>query len=329
MVWRQNAYRLVQGAVAASAGVVVLVVGGQAVADGTMTLGQLLSFYAILALLLRQVYPIVGLLPLVIGGYESVVRLAALLENQEREPYTGRRPIRFRGALTIENAWFGYGGTPVLRGVEFSVLPGERVSIVGPNGAGKSTLVSLMLGLYRPQTGRLLADGMPFEELDLASLRRGIGVLLQEPLIFPASIRDNIAYGHRGASLEEVRTAARWATADEFIEQLPDRYDSYAGDDGVLLSSGQRQRIALARALMARPGLIILDEPTSHLDDRSIGRFLENLREFPGAPTILMITHDAEVAEMSDRLYRLRDGRIVEERAGRRAIFEPQPLEAR
>jgi ABC-type bacteriocin/lantibiotic exporter with double-glycine peptidase domain len=329
MVWRQDAYRLVEAAVAASAGVVVLVVGGIAVARKTMTLGELLSFYAVLALLLRQVTTILGYLPQAIGGYESIARLEALLESDEREPYRGDKPIRFRGVLRIEDASFSYGDTPVLHAVALELFPGERVSLVGPNGAGKSTLVSLMLGLYKPQSGRLLADGVPFDELDLAALRRGIGVLLQEPLIFPASIRENIAYGRPEASEEEIRAAARWATAEEFIQLLPEGYDSQAGDDGGLLSSGQRQRIALARTLMARPALIILDEPTTHLDDRAIGRLLENLREFPGAPGIVVITHDTEVAEMSDRVYRLRDGRVVEDRAGKSATLEAQALEVR
>jgi ABC-type bacteriocin/lantibiotic exporter with double-glycine peptidase domain len=329
MVWREDAYRLVQGAVAASAGVIVLVVGGRAVAHGTMTLGQLLSFYAVLALLLQQLDQIVAVLPQVIGGYESVARLAALIESQEQEPYAGTRSIRFKGALAIEDVWFSYGGDPVLRGVQLDVLPGERVSIVGPNGAGKSTLVGLILGLYRPQAGRLLAEGVPFDDLDMRSLRRSIGVLLQEPLIFPASIRDNIAYGRPDASSEEVSAAARWATAAEFIELLPNGYDSQAGDDGVLLSSGQRQRIALARALIARPALIILDEPTTHLDHRSISRLLDNLREFPGTPTILTITHESSVAALGDRAYILRDGRMIDESPGQRAAFEPRALEAR
>jgi ABC-type bacteriocin/lantibiotic exporter with double-glycine peptidase domain len=312
MVWRVDAYALVQGSVAASAGVVVLVVGGSAVAKGRMTLGELLSFYALVALLLRQVMVVLAELPRVLGGYESIVRLDELLASDESEPYSGTRTIAFGGDLTIDDVSFGFGGEPLLRGLHLQIERGKLVSIVGPNGAGKSTLLSLMLGLYRPQSGRLLADGVPYDELDMPALRRSIGVLLQEPVVFPATVRENIAFGRPGATLEEVRMAARWATADEFIERLPDGYDTMAGDEGALLSGGQRQRIALARALIARPSIILLDEPTTHLDDAAIAHLLENLREFPESPAVVTITHDVDVAARGDSIYRLRDGCIVD-----------------
>jgi len=324
MVWRQDSHELVQAAVAASAGVVVLVVGGSAVARNTMTIGQLLSFYALLALLLRQVNVMLTALPVLIGGYESLARLVALLQRDDEEPYRGSRPIQFRGQLTLEQVSFGYDQQPILHQVTLELPAGGRAAIVGPNGAGKSTLVSLMLGLYRPQSGRLLADGVPFDELDLGVLRQSVGVLLQEPLLFPTTIRENISYGRPDASLEEVREAACWATADEFIELMPEGYDSLVGDDGALLSGGQRQRIALARALLSRPAMLILDEPTTHLDDRSVARLLENLRDFPGCPSIVTVTHDPEVAAISDLVYRIRDGRIATEAAARPESLETE-----
>jgi len=219
---------------------------------------------------------------------------------------------------------FGYDQQPILHQVTLELPAGGRAAIVGPNGAGKSTLVSLMLGLYRPQSGRLLADGVPFDELDLGVLRQSVGVLLQEPLLFPTTIRENISYGRPDASLEEVREAACWATADEFIELMPEGYDSHVGDDGALLSGGQRQRIALARALLSRPAMLILDEPTTHLDDRSVARLLENLRDFPGCPSIVTVTHDPEVAAISDLVYRIRDGRIATEAAARPESLETE-----
>jgi ABC-type bacteriocin/lantibiotic exporter with double-glycine peptidase domain len=311
MAWLQSAYTIVQNLVAASSGAVVLVLGGRAVARGEMTTGELLSFYAILALLLRELSTILSSIPQVLAGYESMARIQAILETDEREPYEGTRRIDFAGELVLEGVSFGYGREEILRDLSFRVGAGEHVAIFGPNGAGKSTLVNLMLGLYKPQTGSVLADGIPYDELDVRHLRRSIGVVLQDPVIFPGTIAENIAYGRPDAEDEEIRRAATWSTADAFIDNLPDGYETEVGDEGGLLSGGQRQRIAIARALVARPALLILDEPTTHLDDRSIDQLIANLNGFPGAPTVLMISHDPAVARAVDSVQHLRDGRVV------------------
>jgi ATP-binding cassette, subfamily B, bacterial len=310
--WFQSAYTIVQQSVAASAGAVVLVVGGVAVAHGSMSLGSLISFYALVALLLRQVYPILASLPRITAGEEAMPRLDQILAADEDEPYRGTRKLAFEGALSIEAVDFSYGDEPLLQGVSLEVERGERAAIIGPNGAGKTTLMSLVLGLYRPQDGRLLADGVSYDELDIRALRRSMGVVLQEAIIFPGTILDNIKYGNPDASDEEVAIAAEWATAAEFIERLPRGYATQVGDDGELLSGGQRQRIALARALMARPSLLILDEPTTHLDDAAIAQLMTNLVTLPGSPSVLLISHDLEVAREADVVYRLRDGQIAD-----------------
>jgi ABC-type bacteriocin/lantibiotic exporter with double-glycine peptidase domain len=330
MSWLQTAYGIVQQSVAASAGVVVLVIGGAAVANKQMTIGELLSFYAVVALLLRQVNAILALAPHVISGYESMTRLNDILDADEPEPYPGTRTIDFRGALELEHVGFSYGDEPLLEGVDLRVAPGERVAIVGPNGAGKSTLVSLILGLYRPQVGRVLADGVPFDELDLRALRGSIGVVLQDPIIFPGTIRENIGYGRPEAGQREVLRAAEWATAHDFIKDLPHGYETEVGDEGVLLSGGQRQRIAIARALVSRPAVLLLDEPTTYLDDASIRILMHNLRDFPGGPSLVMVSHDMEVAREADCVYHLRDGRIAGiERPGDRDLAPAVPLPLR
>ena len=311
LAWVRGAYGIVQSAIAASSGVIVLVFGGVAAARHDMTIGELLSFYAVLALLLRQVNAILGGVPQVLSGYESVSRLDDLLEAEDEEPYRGSRVVDRPGTIELRGVTFGYGDTPLLRDVDLTIAPGERVAIFGPNGAGKSTLLNLLLGLYRPDKGRLLAGGIPYDELDVSALRRRMGVVLQDPVVFPGSIAENIAYGHPGASPAEVRRAAEWATAASFIEDLPDGYETDAGDEGALISGGQRQRIAIARALVAAPSLLVLDEPTTHLDDASIAALMENLCNFPGAPAVLMISHDPEVARNVDTVHHLRDGQIV------------------
>jgi ABC-type bacteriocin/lantibiotic exporter with double-glycine peptidase domain len=188
------------------------------------------------------------------------------------------------------------------------------VALVGPNGAGKSTIVSLLLGLYRPDAGRLLADGRPYDELDLDDVRRGIGVVLQDPLIFHGTIRENIAFGLPDAGDARVEEAAEWATAAAFVRRLPAGYETDVGAEGVRLSAGQRQRIAIARALLARPALVVLDEPATYLDAVATAALVANLAALPWRPALLVIGHDELLLPAVDRVYRLEDGatRIVE-----------------
>jgi ABC-type bacteriocin/lantibiotic exporter with double-glycine peptidase domain len=318
MVRLHAAYMNVQTGVAAASGAVVLAIGGRAVALGEMSLGSLLAFYAILALLLRQVTVIAPTLPQVYSGYESLVRVREVLTLTEAEPYAGSHRIDFRGGVELERVSFAYGEEPVLVDVDLRIEPGERVAIVGPNGAGKSTLAGLVLGLHRPQEGRVLADGTPYETLDVRDLRRAFGVVLDDPIVFPGSVLENIRYGRPKLSRADVEHAARLATVDQFVDELPGGYDAEVGYEGALLSAGQRQRIALARALCGSPALLVLDEPTVHLDDASIARLFANLAELPGSPTVLVISHDPEVARHVDVVHELRDGQIVETVAGRR-----------
>ncbi|HEY1357608.1 MAG TPA: ABC transporter ATP-binding protein, partial [Thermoleophilaceae bacterium] len=307
MQWQQNVYTLVQGSVAAIAGVIVLVAGGAAVADHSISLGTLLSFYAGIALLRGQATSVLVAMPVVISGRESMERLQEILDLTEPQPYEGTRRIDFHGGVTLEDVEFGYEDVPVLNGVSLRISPGEQVALIGPNGAGKSTIVSLVLALYRPDSGRLLMDGVPLDELDVVELRRRIGVILQDPIIFRGTVRENIAYGRPDVSDADLRAAAELAGAAGFVERLADGYDTDVGDEGVLLSAGQRQRIAIARSLLSKPALLILDEPTSHLDQRGTEMLVANLRDLEGAPAVLMISHDLVVADQADRVYLVRD----------------------
>jgi ATP-binding cassette subfamily B protein len=225
--------------------------------------------------------------------------------------------------LELDDLWVSYGGMRALSGVSLVVPEGSVVALLGPNGAGKSTIVSLMLGLYRPGSGRLLADGIPYDELDMHVLRRQIGVVLQDPIILPGSIAENIAYGHADATMADIRRAAEWSTAAGYIEALPQGYETQAGDEGSLLSGGQRQRIAIARALIADPALLILDEPTTYLDEASIRALTTNLNALPGGPSVLIVTHDPEAARGVDSVARLRDGRIVSQP---HEVVRPRPV---
>jgi ATP-binding cassette, subfamily B, bacterial len=200
-----------------------------------------------------------------------------------------------------------------LNRLDLEVAPGERVAVVGPSGMGKSTLVSLLLRLHDPDEGRVLIDGVDIREFRLDSLRAQISIVLPDSLLFASSVRDNIGYGAPDASVEEIERAARLANAHTFITALPNGYDTVLGERGVTLSSGQRQRIAIARAALRRSPILILDEPTTGLDrdnERVVIEALENLSQ---GRTVLMITHDLELAARADRIVYLEAGQILEQ----------------
>jgi ABC-type multidrug transport system fused ATPase/permease subunit len=305
-------YTAASNALGAVAGSLVLIVGGLAVARHAITLGDLLAFYAVLALLLRQLQVVAVATHDVALGIESLGHIDEFLATPAEEPYAqGTVMLDFRGRVTLEDVTFAYSSAPVIRDVDLALQPSERVAVLGPNGAGKSTLVSIVMGLYRPQIGRVLADGVPFEQLDMRHFRRQVGVVLQDPVLFPGTIRENIAFGRPQASDADVRAAAATATAGPFIEQLPDGYDTVVGDEGVGLSGGQRQRIAIARALVADPGLLLLDEPTTYLDEAAVTALMANLGGLARAPTVVLVTHDPQAAMHADRVIELRNGGVV------------------
>lgn len=309
LAWVQTAYSQLNGAVAMLAAVVVLVVGGAAVARGSMTVGSLISFYALVALLRTQANTVLITIPEVISGAESLARLEDILDVRERSPYRGTRdPVR-PGQIVLRDVHFSYDeAAPLLQGVSLDIEPGERIAIVGPNGAGKTTIAALILGLYRPTHGVLLANGVPYDELDIRALRRRMAIVPQDPIFFHGSIADNIAYGDPAADLVRVRAAAEMATADDFISTLPAGYDTEVGAEGALLSGGDRQRVAIARALLRNPSLLILDEPTNSLDRESVTALLERLGELSRDSAILLISHDPIVVAEAERVYALEGG---------------------
>lgn len=312
--WVQNATALGQVAIGGAAGAIVLLAGGIAVIDGTMTLGDLIAFLAVMALARGQLNWVVSALPDVQKGAAAVERIDEVLSRDDPQPYPGGREVTVAGGIALEQVTFGYNPAepPVLRSVSLSLQPAEWVAVLGPTGAGKTTLAALLLGLYRPWQGRVLIDGVPLDELEVRSVRRQLGVLLQEDGVRDWSVADNIALGRPGTGAAEIEAAARLSTADEFIVDLPAGYSTRIGDGGQQLSSGQRQRIALARAVLGSPPLLILDEPTSHLDPPTARRVLDNLETLAPRPTLILITHDPLVAERADRVVEVRGGSLTE-----------------
>jgi ATP-binding cassette, subfamily B, bacterial len=307
MAWMQNAYVQANSLAAMLIAVIVLIVGGSAVANEDMTLGSLISFYALAALLRGQLNTIASVVPEIIAGGESLTRLQDILEADEPQPYAGTRPPAAVLPIVLADVHFGYReGAEVLHGTSLEINAGELVAIVGPNGVGKSTVAALILGLYRPQRGELLAAGVRFDDLDMLALRRRIAVVPEDPILFPGTIAENIAYGSPAPDMQGISEAARRATADRFISTLGDGYGTSVGDEGELLSGGQRQRIAIARALMREPRLLILDEPTTSLDRESVSELIGELSDVADDRAILLISHDSAVTAGADRVHELR-----------------------
>jgi ATP-binding cassette subfamily B protein len=219
----------------------------------------------------------------------------------------------FRGAVTFEKIGFAYEtAQPLLKNIDLEVSPGQCVALVGPSGSGKSTLVSLLLRLYDPQSGRTLIDGRDIREFTLESLRGQISAVLQDNLLFAASVRDNIAHGAPQATIEEIIAAAQLANAHEFISVLPQGYDTVLGERGVTLSQGQRQRLAIARAAIRKAPILILDEPMTGLDKNNEQAVMESLNRLDYGCTTFLITHDLRHAAQAHLIIYLECGQILE-----------------
>jgi ABC-type bacteriocin/lantibiotic exporter with double-glycine peptidase domain len=301
----------VQGAASTVAGVAVLVVGGLLISGHHLTLGSLVAFYAVVALMLAQLSTGLATTAAVLEGEVALGRIRKILAIDDQAGYRGTRTFDFQGAVQLRSVSFRYDNDrPALRDLNLDIAAGERIAITGPNGAGKTTLLALILGLYVPDAGEILLDGVSLADLDLTSVRRQAGVVLQHAELFPGTVEDNIRLTAPAARADQVRAAAHTACALEFIESLPDGFSTTLTDGGVGLSGGQRQRLAIARAILAQPALILLDEPTAHLQRDIATKLIHNLSTLPWRPTLLIVTHDPAMAALADRTLALDRGTL-------------------
>jgi ATP-binding cassette subfamily B protein len=253
-------------------------------------------------------------------------RLMELLEaeNEITAPENPRQlNSEFKGLLELSDVRFAYSSrpeTPALDGVNLAIQPGENVALVGSSGAGKSTLFDLVLRFYDPQSGSVLLDGIDIRELDPQLLRSHIAIVSQQPAMFTGNVWDNIRYGRPDASDDEVRAAAESAFAHEFIEKLPEGYDSYLGESGIRLSGGQRQRIAIARAILKDPEILLLDEATSALDAESERKVQMALGKLMASRTSLVIAHRLATVMNVDRIAVLEAGQLIAQGAHRELL---------
>lgn len=296
----------------------ILLVGAWLVLSGSLSLGAMLAVNALATGFLTPLANLVAVafqLQEVRSHIERIEDvLGAETEEDARQPKAAAAP---RGAIALEDVSFRYGPREpwVVRDVAVAIEPGQKVAIVGRSGAGKSTLARLLVGLYRPTSGRVLFDGVDLRTIDLGQLRGAIGVVTQDARIFGTTIRDNIALGKPDATLDEIRAAARQAEIEAEIDALPMSFDTPLADGGATLSGGQRQRLALARALLAAPRILLLDEATSDLDTVSERRVMDNIASL--AATRVVIAHRLSTIVDADAILVLEDGVVSE--AGRHA----------
>ena len=304
---------------------VVLWRGSDLVLQKSLTPGELLVFINYLKTAfgpMRQIAKQAAQITKALASGERILDLLESVPDVYDSPGAKQAP-QLCGAVCFENVTFGHESNfresghgkshhSILKDINFEVHPGQKIGIVGSSGSGKSTLISLILRLFDPQEGKILVDWEDIRSYKLESFRRQISVVLQDSVLFAVSIRDNIAYGTVGASEREIQRAARLADAHDFIMKLPDGYDTVLGERGATLSGGQRQRIAIARAAIRQAPIVILDEPTTGLDNASehaVSKALEKLRE---GRTTFLIAHNLKLVENSDLILYIEEGRIIE-----------------
>ena len=301
---------------AAIAVVVILWYGGYSVVQGYITAGSLIAFliYAInLANPVKRLTQVYGNIQKALAAGDRVIDI---LETQPhvKELPTAKTMDHVKGEVHFDNVQFSYDAENLaLKGVTLHVKPGQTVAIVGPSGAGKSTIANLLPRFYDVTGGSIRIDGMDIREATFTSLRENIGLVPQDTMLFNASVRDNILYGRLNATDEEVLAAAKAANAIEFIEKLPQGFDTMVGERGNSLSGGQRQRIAIARAILKNPSILILDEATSALDTESEKIVQEALERLMKGRTALVIAHRLSTVQHADHIVVLQQGSVVEE----------------
>jgi ABC-type multidrug transport system fused ATPase/permease subunit len=292
----------------------ILLIGGRMVANGSLSIANYVRFNIYLAMLvmpLRALGMWIGQAQRATASGERIFQVLDEPEEIADRPDAGGLPPG-DGRVVFDGVTFGYDAErPVLQDVSLELTAGRVVALIGHTGAGKTTLASLVPRFYDVQRGRVTIDGADVRDLELTSLRNAIGVIAQDPFLFSATVRENISFGRADATAEEVERAARLAQAHEFVEALPEGYDTVIGERGITLSGGQRQRIAIARALVVDPRILILDDATASVDATTESKIREGLREAMRNRTTIIIAHRLSTIALADEIVVVDAGRIV------------------
>jgi ATP-binding cassette subfamily B protein len=296
--------------------VLVAVVGGLRVASGALSIGDVQAFIQYSRQFSQPLTQVASMSNLVQSGVASAERVFELLDAKEQapEPVEPLRPTELRGEVAFENVAFRYqADKPLIEDLSLTAEPGHTVAIVGPTGAGKTTLVNLLMRFYEVTGGRITLDGVDVARMDREELRANIGMVLQDTWLFGGTIAENIAYGRAGATREEVVSAAKAAHVDRFVRTLPEGYDTVIDDEGTGVSAGEKQLITIARAFLAEPSILVLDEATSSVDTRTevlIQRAMATLRS---GRTAFVIAHRLSTIRDADTILVMENGAIVEQ----------------
>jgi subfamily B ATP-binding cassette protein MsbA len=294
----------------------VLIYGGRLIlsGEGHLKPSEFIGFIALFTQFLAPIKTFSAAVSRIQKASVAYGRIEQLLTEKVYATETGgAAPPPLTHAIEVRNLSFAYDDKVVLRNVSFSIRKGEKVAVVGPSGAGKSTLIDLLCRFYDPTDGEILWDGRPLTDFSAARLRRRMGVVTQDGVLFNDSVRNNIAYGTDEYDDERIRAAARAAYADEFIQALPHGYDTLIGERGGRLSGGQRQRLAIARALLRDPEILVLDEATSALDAESEMMVQKAIDVLTHERTCIIIAHRLSTVVNADRILVLQDGMLIEQ----------------
>jgi ABC-type multidrug transport system fused ATPase/permease subunit len=295
---------------------VVLWRGSALIIAGAMTAGALTVFLSYLTKFFKPVQDLATMTNSIAQTAVGVERVQAILDADTITPERpdAREPRALKGDILFDKVAFAYNAeSPVLQEVSFHIKPGQMVGVVGPTGGGKSTIVSLIPRFYDPTAGSIQIDGVDIRDYKLQGLRNNIGYVLQETVLFQGTVRENIAYGHAGATEEEIMNAAKLADVDEFVSRMPHGYDNVVGERGDTLSGGQRQRIGIARAIIRNNPILILDEPTAALDTESESTVVKALERLMKGRTTITIAHRLSTIRNSDMIIVLKDGVVAEQ----------------